>query len=295
MTFEDHDNSSRNTESESAKTESVRTEGTSAWDYSSHEEFLQYYAKESQSLATIQRFTLICETILRVLSEQQGQEEPLDVVDIGCGAGTQCFLWAERGHRVYGLDVNEPLVLLGKDRAAKRGHPVDFRVGSATELPWPDRSMDVCLLLELLEHVEQWEVCLKQCVRILKPGGILFLTTSNRLCPVQHEFNLPLYSWYPSRAKRYFESLARTDRPQLANHAVYPAVNWFTAYSLRAALGQYGLMTFDRFDLIDTSARGFLARWIVAAIRAIPLLRWGAHVCTSGTTVLARKPGGTGN
>jgi 2-polyprenyl-6-hydroxyphenyl methylase/3-demethylubiquinone-9 3-methyltransferase len=59
---------------------------------------------------------------------------------------------------------------------------------------WPNRSMDVCLVPELLEHVREWRECLADFARVLRPGGVLVLTTNNKLCPVQQEFNLPLYS-----------------------------------------------------------------------------------------------------
>ena len=160
---------------------------------------------------------------------QPGQK----VLDVGCGAGALSLLWADAGHRVHGLDVNEPLLSLARERAEREGKSIEFKLGSATQLPWSDRSMDVCMVPELLEHVAEWQTCLREFVRILRPGGVLLLTTSNKLCPVQQEFNLPLYSWYPGPIKRYFERLAVTSRPDLANFAKYPAVHWFSYYGLR--------------------------------------------------------------
>ena len=115
------------------------------------------------------------------------------------------------------------------------------------------------------------------------------MTTSNKLCPFQQEFNLPLYSWYPNSLKRYFERLAVTTRPQLANYAKYPAVNWFSFYGLRATLSQYGFMSLDRFDLVDVSNKGFVSQWMIRAIRGFPVLRWLAHVSTEGTILMAVK------
>lgn len=69
----------------------------------------------------------------------------MDVVDIGCGAGTQCRIWAERGHNVFGIDVNEPLIELARRRAQEAGLAIRFETGSATQLPLKDESMDGCL------------------------------------------------------------------------------------------------------------------------------------------------------
>jgi len=218
-----------------------------------------------------------------------GQPGSLEVADIGCGAGAQCELWAELGHVVHGLDINAPLIELAKQRAAERSQDIQFEVGSATELPWPDESMDVCLSPELLEHVQDWESCVSEFVRILKPGGLLYLSTTNKLCPRQQEFALPLYSWYPSALKRRYERLAVTSRPELVNHAIYPAVHWFTFYQLRDRLRALGMESRDRFDVINLASKGAPARSIVRLIRALPPLRWCAHLATSYTVVVAVK------
>jgi len=261
---------------------------TRSWDSSSHEKFYEYYAQASQSPKTLQRFRSIQDTILGFFKTNQSPGPVLDVADIGCGAGTQSLLWAQRGHRVHGIDLNAPLLELARERAASAGYAVEFQVGSAVELPWADESMDVCLNIELLEHVVGWMSCLSESARVTRPGGILFLTTTNKLCPKQEEFRLPAYGWYPGPVKRYFEKLATTTHPQLADYARYPAVNWFSFYGLQRVLAAR-FQCFDRFDLVDLSGKGALAKWIVTLVRVLPTLRWLAHVSTPGTILLAMK------
>lgn len=257
------------------------------WDHGSHSEFYEYYARESQTSRAYERFRSIRDAVLRMDQSKDGSH-PCDVADVGCGAGTQSLLWAELGHRVHGVDVNQPLLDLARKRAASAGFKIDFRLGSAVSLPLPDNSMDVCLAVELLEHVADWESCLKEFTRVLRPGGVLFMSTTNKLCPVQHEFNLPMYSWYPAPLKRRYERLSVTTRPQLANYAKYPAVNWFSFYSLRDWLSD-NFESMDRFDLMDTSNKGSAAKAVIASVRAIPALRWLAHVATPSTFILATK------
>jgi 2-polyprenyl-6-hydroxyphenyl methylase/3-demethylubiquinone-9 3-methyltransferase len=262
----------------------------SVLDHSSHEKFFDYYANASQSEETRQRFRSIRAMMLRILKAENAAQV-LDVGDVGCGAGTQSMLWAELGHRVHGLDINEPLVTLARQRAAEAGLTIDFRVGSATALPWLNASIDVCLVPELLEHVAEWQACLSEFSRILRPGGVLFLTTTNKLCPMQQEFDLPLYSWYPGPLKRYVEHLAVTTRPGLVNYAKYPAVNWFSFYGLRRCLAGHGFYSMDRFDVMDLTAKGKTARLLVGAVRANPICRFLAHVVTPSTILVAVKGG----
>jgi ubiquinone/menaquinone biosynthesis C-methylase UbiE len=261
----------------------------SSWDHTSNEEFYNYYAQESRSPETLARFRSIRDSVLRAAAQSGMKGGQFEVADIGCGAGAQSLVWSELAHRVHALDVNQPLLDLARHRAEKEGRAVDFQLGSATQLPWADESMDICLIIELLEHVSEWEPCLDECARVLRPKGILVLTTSNKLCPVQKEFNLPLYSWYPAPLKRHFERLSMTNRPDLVNYAKYPAVNWFSFYSLRAELSKRGFRCMDRFDLMDLRNKSSWARRLVYSLRAFPPLRWLAHVATPGTMVLAIK------
>jgi len=258
------------------------------WDHSAHPDFYQYYAAESQSESTLRRFRAIQATVLRVAA-QAALPDRLEVADIGCGAGTQCRLWAERGHRVHGVDVNEPLIRLAEKRCREQGLAVEFQVGTATQLPWADASMDVCLVPELLEHVADWQSCVREAARVLRPGGLLYLSTTNVLCPKQQEFNLPLYSWYPGPLKRHCERLAVTTRPALANYAKYPAVHWFSFYQLRDFLAPLGFRCLDRFDLIDATGRGRPARAVIALLRAVSVLRFIGHVATPSTYLVAAK------
>lgn len=262
-------------------------------DHTSHDEFTEYYARQNTREDFIRNFRTLRDALLAVVGAERAANG-LDVVDIGCNAGASSFVWAELGHRVAGLDINEPLLQIARQRAAETGYKIDFRLGSATALPWPDASFDVCMVPELLEHVVEWERCIDEFARVLRPGGVLYISTTNWLCPVQSEFRLPLYSWYPGPLKRRFERLAATTRPELANYAKFPAVNWFSYFSLRAALVRRGLSTIDRFEA--SARRNDIVgskRLVLAVLRALPPLRLLAHVMSRGSRVfgIKRAPG----
>lgn len=264
------------------------TSAIPGWDTGSHEEFYRYYAQQSQSPETIDRFRRNAEMLLRVYGEIPDGRS-LDILDVGCGAGAQSSGWTRHGHRYTGLDINEPLIQLARQRASNQGITARFEVGTATALPYPDQSVDICLLPELLEHVADWQRCLDEAVRVVRPGGLLYLSTSSKLCPFQQEFNLPLYGWYPGYLKRYFERRALTDWPAVANFAKYPAVNWFSYYGLRRYLSRRGFACMDRFDVVDMRSQGQVRQGIIKLLRSVPPLRFLGHVATSYTLVVARK------
>ena len=256
------------------------------WDPTTHRAFYEYYESESQRDETVERFVTVRDLVLRALGDGG---RVLDVADLGCGAGTQSMVWSRLGHRVHGVDISEELVTLGQARADRAQLKIDFRVGTVTELPWEDETMDVCLSIQLLEHVPDWSRCLDESTRVLRRGGALFLTTTNCLCPTQEEFDLPLYSWYPGVVKRHYERLARTSRPELASYATYPAVNWFSFYGLRRELRRRGFDCRDRFDVMDESTKGRGKALALAAVRRLPPARWLAQATTPSTWVFAVK------
>lgn len=261
-----------------------------AWDTSSHEDFYQYYEKKSLSPATLERFRATTDTLLRLFGEIDSGRA-LDVLDIGCGAGAQARFWLENKHHYWGIDINQPLITLAQERARRGGLDARFEVGSATALPYADASMDVCVLPELLEHVQDWQGCINEAVRVLRPHGLLYISTSNKLCPVQEEFNLPFYSWYPGPLKKYVERRAVTDWPAVANHAKYPAVNWFTFFQLEDYLRARSLDAWDRFNITESEGKSAIQKAALAILRNIAPLRFLGHVLTPYTILVARKSG----
>jgi len=80
-----------------------------------------------------------------------------------------------------------------------------------------------------------------------------------------------------------------TTHPALASYAKYPAVHWFSFYSLRDYLKPLGFECLDRFDLIDPTGKATLAQTVIRAVRAVPLLRFLGQVATPSTYLVAVK------
>jgi ubiquinone/menaquinone biosynthesis C-methylase UbiE len=100
----------------------------------------------------------------------------LNVADAGCGAGEGCRLWARQGHQVYGADTSAAAIAHARARARAEGLEILLDVAAAGALPWPDRSMDVCLAGGALGHAPDWRRCLAESLRVLRPGGALYIS-----------------------------------------------------------------------------------------------------------------------
>src|SRR5262249_49778369 len=112
-------------------------DGTSAGP-NADQRFVSYYAEQSASAQTKQRFEGVRRAALDLRATLGLPVENLDIADVGCGAGTQTLMWAAAGHRAHGVDISAPLIDLARERAEKASASAQFHVGSATKLPFDD-------------------------------------------------------------------------------------------------------------------------------------------------------------
>jgi 2-polyprenyl-6-hydroxyphenyl methylase / 3-demethylubiquinone-9 3-methyltransferase len=104
----------------------------------------------------------------------------LSLLDIGCGGGLLSEPMARLGAQVTGVDAAARNIRVAAQHAGKQGLDIDYRQGTAEALAETGTQFDIVLALEIVEHVADVELFLKSCGRMVKPGGLLFLSTLNR-------------------------------------------------------------------------------------------------------------------
>lgn len=104
----------------------------------------------------------------------------LSVLDIGCGGGLLSEPMARLGATVTGIDAAARNIAVAALHAGKQGLTIDYRQDTAEALTTTGRQFDIVLALEIVEHVADVDLFLKSCARLVKPGGLLFLSTLNR-------------------------------------------------------------------------------------------------------------------
>lgn len=101
-----------------------------------------------------------------------------DVLDAGCGVGYGARILAQGGAAsVLGVDIAPDAIEQSKTRA---GSIARFAVADLRSLGSPDRSFDVIVCFETIEHVDDSETVLDELRRVLRPEGVLALSTPNR-------------------------------------------------------------------------------------------------------------------
>ncbi|MER6917266.1 methyltransferase domain-containing protein [Streptomyces sp. NPDC000594] len=116
--------------------------------------------------------------LTRVVAERLAPRPGDRVLDLGCGVGVPALrLAALTGATVLGISYNRRQVDEASDRARAAGAQgrVRFAYADAMALPYPDASFDAVFALESFVHLDRPRA-LRECVRVLRPGGRIVLT-----------------------------------------------------------------------------------------------------------------------
>jgi ubiquinone/menaquinone biosynthesis C-methylase UbiE len=103
------------------------------------------------------------------------------VLDVGCGAGSAALELAANGYQAAGIDFAPKMIERARTAAEQRGLSVDFHVGSADSLDFPDGHFDAVIALGLLASLPDDRHALDEMRRVLKPDGWLMVTLPNLL------------------------------------------------------------------------------------------------------------------
>lgn len=101
-------------------------------------------------------------------------------LDVGCGGGFLAEEFARAGFRVTGVDPAAETLETAHAHALSSGLAISYRPGAGESLPFPDRSFDVALCCDVLEHVQDPPKVVEEIARVLKPDGLFFYDTINR-------------------------------------------------------------------------------------------------------------------
>jgi ubiquinone/menaquinone biosynthesis C-methylase UbiE len=101
--------------------------------------------------------------------------EPLPrgrALDAACGTGRQTLTLTELGHDVEGIDLNETMLAIARERV----QTARFRQGRLDALPYDDSSFDLAVCSLALTHVAELLPALREMARVVKPGGYAVLS-----------------------------------------------------------------------------------------------------------------------
>jgi len=160
----------------------------------------------------------------------------LDVLDVASGEGYGSFLLSHVAKTVVGVDIADIAVNNARQKYVQDN--LKFVCASCIDMPLDDASVDLVVSFETIEHHDQHEAMLAEIKRVLRPGGILLISSPNR--PeydktlsepnIYHVKELDLNE-FSSLLKCYFQHQAIYAQRVLAGSTVVPLSNKEEGYS----------------------------------------------------------------
>ena len=103
----------------------------------------------------------------------------VNILDIGCGGGLISEPMSRLGANVTGIDASEKNIKIASLHAKKNNLKINYINASPEQLS-EKGAYDVILNLEVVEHVDNLDLYLSSCSKLLKKNGIMFVATLNR-------------------------------------------------------------------------------------------------------------------
>ena len=100
------------------------------------------------------------------------------VLDIASGEGYGTNLISQKAAFVYGVDIDAASIAAAKQKYQREN--IEFLEGSTDAIPLGDHTVDVLISYETIEHHDRHEEMMQEAKRVLKPGGIIVISTPDK-------------------------------------------------------------------------------------------------------------------
>ena len=127
------------------------------------------------------RISYIKENIVKTfkLNHNKFPLKNIKILDIGCGGGLLSEPMCRLGAKVTGIDASEKNINVAKLHAKNNNLNINYICSSPEKLK-NEMNFDVILNMEIVEHVENINIFLESCTKLLKKNGIMFVATLNK-------------------------------------------------------------------------------------------------------------------
>lgn len=241
--------------------------------------------------------TASMERLLTYLGRLVDLSRMTNVVVVGCGTDPQTVqILLDKGFNAVGIEPVESHVQSA--RAYLKRDELVLK-GAAESMPLPDRSQHIVICESVMEHVDSPSRSLAEMHRVLAPGGIAYICTTNRyhfhLFGHNGEFSTPYYNWFPRLIKECYVFHHLHYTPWRAGWTTRPAVHWYS-YTDLCRLGREAGFTqfYTVLDLLHRDdpmvRKSHLRRMFLHLMKYHPWVRAIALTQLGDTIVMLKRP-----
>ena len=127
----------------------------------------------------IQYITNVIQDHFKLKNKNTNLLQGLRLLDIGCGGGLISEPMARLGGIVTGIDASEKNIKIAKNHSERSNLKIEYLHKSPEQLNEKEK-YDIILNLEIVEHVEDVNLYIQSCFKLLKQNGLMFTATLNR-------------------------------------------------------------------------------------------------------------------
>lgn len=225
------------------------------------------FSKDNAAMHSADGRTRKALTMCAVLSEAMGVEwlANAKVLNVGCSTGLIDEVLAEHAGSVVGIDID--INAIESARARRRRANLEFQLGDAMALDFPDHSFDVVICSQVYEHVPSPVQMMAEIRRVLASHGVCYFAATNRFCVMEQHYHLPFLSVIPVSWAHHYLRLCRRGRYYHERH--------MTLWELRRLTTAFDICDYTR-KLLDEPERygtGYMINSVFKRVGAIVFSR----------------------
>lgn len=136
------------------------------------------------------------ESFVGVLTEKK-------LLDVGSGEGGLVIALNLKSVNAYGIDLGKENIEISNLRAQRNSiHSSLFSISDAARLPFADSTFDIVISNKVLEHIKEQQIAIKEISRVLKGGGIFYLSVPNKWFFIEGHVSMWFPHWMPMAIRK---------------------------------------------------------------------------------------------
>ncbi|MAW59940.1 MAG: bifunctional demethylmenaquinone methyltransferase/2-methoxy-6-polyprenyl-1,4-benzoquinol methylase UbiE [Planctomycetes bacterium] len=194
----------------------------------------------------------------RRLALRPGQE----LLDLCCGTGDVALEFAREGVRVHGADFTQPMLPFARGKADAAGLDLHWTTADAQHLPFEDASFDAVTIAFGIRNVEDPQLGLRECRRVLRPGGQLAVL---EFFPIRSRVWGALFRFYFHRVLPLLAKVVRAGRTGAYRYLPESVEAFAQPEEFRGWMEQAGFVAVK-----DEALTGGVARLVIGQVPEAP-------------------------
>lgn len=172
------------------------------------------------------------------------------ILDIGCGTGKFLIEVAKAGGDAVGIELSDGRIADAHERAKNAGVPIEVVKGFGESLPFPAELFGFVNMSELIEHVQDPHRVLSEVYRVLKTGGMAYMSVPNRFGIWDPHAHVYFVNWLPrAYANTYLKLFNKQKDDSRVDEVGMQRLETMHYYTLSAITRLCNSLGFDVIDI----------------------------------------------